>query len=99
MAEYPTGYEVYHALVRLLERASGLGDKLGPILFQLPPSWRANPARLEAFLEALRAYVPRRFAVEFRHESWLIPSVYSLLERTGVALCLIYLRARNWRGH
>ncbi|AGA89034.1 hypothetical protein Thimo_0159 [Thioflavicoccus mobilis 8321] len=38
---------------RFLERMQRLGDRLGPILFQLPPRWRANPARLEAFLAAL----------------------------------------------
>jgi uncharacterized protein YecE (DUF72 family) len=75
-------------LARLMERASGLGDKLGPILFQLPPTWRADVARLCVFLGALRPYAPRRFAIEFRHESWLIPAVYRLLEGAGVALCL-----------
>lgn len=51
------------ALEKLLPRASRLRQKLGPILFQLPPNWRLNPSRLEALLEAL----PRdlRCAFEF----------------------------------
>ncbi len=76
------------ALARLLERASGLGDKLGPILFQLPPNWPVNTERLGVFLDALRPYAPQRFALEFRHTSWLIPAVYRLLEGAGAALCL-----------
>ena len=85
-------------LERLMERATGLEDKLGPILFQFPHTWRANVPRLAAFMEALRPYAgagadhahpgPHRFAVEFRHASWLTPEVYALLERDGHALCL-----------
>lgn len=72
----------------LVERAGSLGDKLGPVLFQLPPTWPLDSARLLAFLEALARYPERRFALELRHESWHTPSVYRLLERHGVALCL-----------
>jgi uncharacterized protein YecE (DUF72 family) len=75
-------------LQRLIERASGLGQKLGPILFQFPRQWRINVDRLTPFLEALRPYAPQRFAFEFRHETWLAPPVYELLERAGAALCL-----------
>jgi uncharacterized protein YecE (DUF72 family) len=75
-------------LGRLLERAGGLGEKLGPILFQLPPNWPLDLERLTRFIEALQAYPTQRFALEFRHPSWLSPSVYALLERGGVALCL-----------
>ena len=41
-------------LKRLSEQAKGLGDNLGPVLFQLPPSWKANGKRLEFFLHELR---------------------------------------------
>lgn len=75
-------------LERLLDRASGLGDRLGPILFQLPPHWPVDVGRLAAFLEALQPYAPQRFAVEFRHATWLCPKVYALLEAAGAALCL-----------
>src|SRR5579859_6115070 len=75
-------------LSRLMERAGGLGEKLGPILFQFPWTWAADRGRLAAFLEALRSYAPQRFAFEFRHDSWLRPEIYSLLEEAGAALCL-----------
>jgi len=75
-------------LERLMERATGLGDKLGPILFQFPHTWPANLERLKNLMEALRPYSPQRFACEFRHASWLTPAVYGLLEDAGVALCL-----------
>jgi uncharacterized protein YecE (DUF72 family) len=75
-------------LGRLLERAAGLEEKLGPILFQFPHTWPLHFERLVPFLAALRPYAPQRFALEFRHQSWLVPEVYRLLEAAGVALCL-----------
>ncbi|AFZ22908.1 hypothetical protein Cylst_0575 [Cylindrospermum stagnale PCC 7417] len=75
-------------LSRLMERASGLQEKLGPILFQLPHTWQINIQRLELFLELLPTYPQQKFTFEFRHSSWLTPQVYKLLERAGVALCL-----------
>jgi uncharacterized protein YecE (DUF72 family) len=63
-----------------------LGEKAGPVLFQLPPQFEANAARLEAFLPMLPA--GRRYAFEFRHPSWYVPAVYKLLRRAGCALCL-----------
>ena len=75
-------------LKRLMDRAMGLEQKLGPILFQFPAQWRLNFERLEAFIEALGAYPSHPYAFEFRHESWLVPRVYDLLERANAALCL-----------
>ncbi len=73
-------------LERLWSRADRLAEHLGPMLYQLPPRWRRNTRRLEAFLAALPAR--RQHAVEFRDASWHHPDVYRLLERHGVALCL-----------
>jgi uncharacterized protein YecE (DUF72 family) len=75
-------------LQRLLERASGLEEKLGPILFQFPHTWRLNLERLRHFTGLLREYPDHRFTFEFRHASWLVPEVYALLEEIGAALCL-----------
>lgn len=60
--------------------------RLGPVLFQLPPSFRRDTAVLDEYLTGL----PRdlRAAVEFRHESWLNDEVYALLEKRGACLCL-----------
>lgn len=73
-------------LSKLLSHAEALGDKLGPILFQLPGNWNCNTERLRSFLEALpRGY---RYAFEFRDESWFRPQVYELLARHGAAFCV-----------
>jgi len=75
----------YQSLSSFLDRIAVLGDKLGPVLFQLPPRWRPNARRLEAFLEAL----PRdwRFTFEFRDPRWNEPEILQLLERYRAAFC------------
>jgi uncharacterized protein YecE (DUF72 family) len=77
------------ALATFLERADGLGDKLGPILFQLPPHWRLNLERLRSFLEALPGGY--RFAFEFRDASWFDERVYERLAAHGAAFCIYEL--------
>jgi uncharacterized protein YecE (DUF72 family) len=73
-------------IARLLEGAERLGDTLGPILVQLPPRWKADPDRLDAFLAAApRAH---RWAVEVRDASWLCEPVYEVLRRHGAALVM-----------
>lgn len=62
-----------------------LREKLGPILFQLPPDFRRDDARLAGFLDTL---LPGRFAIEFRHASWFEEPVMKLLEKRGTALCV-----------
>ncbi len=71
------------------ERISVLEDKLGPVLFQLPPHWGFNPQRLAAFLEALSSEF--RYAFEFRDHSWLTEQTYELLSRYGAAFCIYEL--------
>ena len=68
----------------LLERIEPLRAKLGPLLWQLPPTFRRDDDRLA---EALDAF-PRelRHAIEFRHESWFVPDVLALLRERNVAL-------------
>jgi len=76
----------HQPISRLMESAGGLGGKLGPILFQLPPRWRKNLSRLEEFLVALPSQ--HRYAFEFRDETWLDDDVYALLEAANCALCI-----------
>ena len=70
---------------RLFQRARGLGAHLGPVLYQLPPTLTCDASRLEEFLAALPSH-PQ--AIEFRHPSWYVPSIYRLLEKYAVTLCL-----------
>ena len=74
---------VEEELESFLKTISILGEKLGVILVQLPPSLRLDPKLLEEFLSKLpKKY---KFAVEFRHKSWLKDEVFSMLEKYGVA--------------
>jgi uncharacterized protein YecE (DUF72 family) len=75
-------------LARLMEHASGLGSKLGPVLFQFPRQWRLDLDRLVQFLVALQAHPRRGYAFEFRHRSWLNGDVYGHLRSSNAALCL-----------
>lgn len=70
---------------RLMTRAAYLGDRLGPVLLQLPPTLRADPALLDACLRCFPTGT--RVAVEPRHESWWIDDIRAVLERNGAALC------------
>ena len=70
----------------LLRTVSVLADRMGPILFQLPPYFRKDDALLASFLELLPPTVPAAF--EFRHASWLDDATLDLLAARGVALCV-----------
>lgn len=70
-----------------LRAINPLGERLGPTLFQLPPTFKEDLDRLQRFLDKL----PRRWpaAVEFRHDSWFDDRVYDLLRARGVALVAV----------
>jgi uncharacterized protein YecE (DUF72 family) len=71
----------------LMDRAKGLGPKLGPVLLQLPPTLGVAGDRLDVTLAAFgRRRV--RVAVEFRHDSWFCEEVYAVLRDHDAALCL-----------
>ncbi|KUJ58980.1 DUF72 domain-containing protein [Streptomyces sp. NPDC093228] len=70
---------------RLMSHAAGLGDRLGPVLLQLPPTLRADPALLDDCLACFPSGT--RIAVEPRHDSWWTPEVRAVLEARGAALC------------
>ena len=78
--------DAHEALDRFLEAAGVLRERLGPILYQLPPSMHKDPERLRAFLKLL----PRRQIVvfEFRHESWYADETYELLNKFGAGFCV-----------
>lgn len=70
-----------------LSHAKLLKDKLGPILWQLPPSFRINLERLQGFLEILPTN-KYQFVLEVRDKSWIIKEFFNLLVKYNVALCL-----------
>lgn len=78
--------ESIESLEYLLRCAAVLGDRLGPILFQLPPNLKKDLPRLASFLEHLPAGT--RAAFEFRNPSWLDGEVYDLLRAHDLALCI-----------
>lgn len=86
--------QVEDAVNLFFSRAKPLGSSLGPVLFQLPPKWKANVEPLREFLTIL----PKRhqYALEFRDESWSTEKVYQLLRDHNVALCIHDWREMAW---
>jgi len=78
---------------RLLKGIEPLSEKMGPVLFQLPPRWKADPERLSAFLEVLPGDF--RYAFEFRDPSWFQERIYALLSESGSAFCIYDLDGRQ----
>ena len=74
------------SLAPFLKRVTLLKDKLGPILFQLPPRWRFNAARLAEFLTALPDSC--HCALEMRDKSWINDQTLELLAQHQVAFCI-----------
>ena len=70
----------------LYKNLDALGDRRGPVLFQLPPNMKLDLERLEKFLELLPA--DHRAAFEFRNDAWFVDEVYALLRAKGAALVL-----------
>jgi uncharacterized protein YecE (DUF72 family) len=88
-------------VTRLMRAAEGLGDRLGPVLLQLPPNLRADAAALDACLAEFARFpgggVSRgrvRVAVEFRHDSWWTDETRQLLASHNAALCWADRRGR-----
>jgi uncharacterized protein YecE (DUF72 family) len=74
------------SLTYLLQKMPRLGERLGVVLYQLPPNFKRDLGRLETFLAALPS--SPRSALEFRHVSWFDDETYRMLEKCGVALCI-----------
>ena len=75
-----------NSLELLEDRLSLLGPKTGPILFQLPPNFKADADRLASFLKLLPK--KRRYSFEFRHPSWYAPPILRLLRGRNISLCI-----------
>lgn len=72
-------------LARMFGNVLHLGDKLGPILYQLPPRWRLDLRRLHAFLDLLPPGPTHVF--EFREPSWMTDVVFEMLDACGASFC------------
>ena len=79
-------HNVADEIALFMKGATLLGPKLGPVLFQLPPTQQIDTARLRSFLALLTPN--QRWVVEFRHPSWHSSETYQLLAEAGVALCI-----------
>ncbi|WP_242927215.1 DUF72 domain-containing protein [Pontibacter vulgaris] len=77
------------SIKRFFENVNALEEKLGPILFQLPPGWTVNEERLAAFLAVLPPYY--RYTFEFRQPSWYTPAILDLLRKYNAAFCIYEL--------
>lgn len=69
-----------------------LKSKVGPILFQLPPSFKANKERLIEFIGCLSKQ--HKYTFEFRHSSWFTDDIYEVLSKNDIALCITDLNGK-----
>jgi uncharacterized protein YecE (DUF72 family) len=85
-------HEAKEAVKLLLHNAQGLAEKMGPILYQLPPGWKVNTERFAEFLKS----IPKGFrsTFEFRNPTWYTPDVINLLKQFNCAFCIY-----NLSGH
>lgn len=78
--------DVAEPIGTFLQRARHLNEKLGPLLYQLPPNMHRNDERLESFLQLLPKGL--RHVIEFRHQSWLDEEVFDILRRHNIGFCV-----------
>ncbi len=85
-------------VARFYERIEPLtgSPKMGPVLWQLPPTFRRDEERLAG---ALRRLPAGRHCFEFRHESWFVPQTYACLREHGAALVIGDHPKRPWQAH
>lgn len=77
------------SIQKFFTHAGKLEEKLGPILFQLPPKWKINAGRLAEFLAVLPA--GHRYTFEFRNPTWYQEEVFALLRQYNCAFCIYHL--------
>lgn len=69
------------------DQAQVMGDKIGCILWQLPPNLHRNDEKLKAFCNALSSNFHN--VIEFRHESWFVEDIFDILKKYNVGYCII----------
>jgi uncharacterized protein YecE (DUF72 family) len=75
------------ALKRFFDRAVALKEKLGVVLWQLPPRFKYDLKRFQNFLKALETWKAYRHAFEFRHSSWFCNEVYEMVRTHNMTVC------------
>jgi uncharacterized protein YecE (DUF72 family) len=78
--------DVAEPIETFIERARHLHEKLGPLLYQLPPNMHRNDERLASFLSLLPKGL--RHVIEFRHQSWLDEAVLDMLRQHDIGFCV-----------
>jgi len=73
-------------LTRFLANAGGLGGKLGPLLFQLPPNFKPNVQRLRGLLALRKKNM--RWVFEFRRKAWFEDEIIDALRKGGAGFCV-----------
>lgn len=79
-------HECHDAILLFYKVIQDLKNKAGPILFQLPPSFKMNKERLIEFIDCLNNN--HTYVFEFRHDSWFVDEIYELLLKNKIALCI-----------
>jgi uncharacterized protein YecE (DUF72 family) len=92
LTEMRSGVALFYERIEPLVAAG----KLGPVLWQLPPTFRRDDDRLAS---ALAELPPGRHCFEFRHESWFVPEITELLRAHGVALVIGDTPQRTYQTH
>ena len=92
LRDLPPSLELFYSRIRPLVGS----PKFGPVLWQLPGTFRRDDERL---LQALEQLPPGRHCFEFRHESWFADEVYELLRSHGVALVIGDTPTRPFQAH
>lgn len=82
-------HDTQDSLTKFLDNVSVLDEKVGAILFQLPPGWEVNEERLENFLKILPDTF--RYVFEFRNKTWYNETIYNLLKKYNCAFCIYEL--------
>jgi uncharacterized protein YecE (DUF72 family) len=93
LGDLDQGIARYYERIEPLTKAP---EKLGPIVWQLPPNFQRDEERLEA---ALAALPEGRHCFEFRHKSWFTEDVYAMLRAYGVALVIGDRRGLDFQTH
>jgi uncharacterized protein YecE (DUF72 family) len=84
---------VEEAVEKFLTRVKILGEKLGPLLYQLPPNLHCDDQRLESFLSLLPPEMKHVF--EFRHQSWFDEGVLKTLHKYNAGFCIFDMPSLN----